>query len=287
MKYATLLALALLPFYFFDGCTSSPLGENQLSLGKRQLKGSVLLSDGVTPSDIYVWLDGFNIGTRTDETGHFNLTLPAPASQSGGGISGAFHIYYYLANYSLDSTLVGINKGEFIFGQNGVSSKGELLSPIRLSRKLKITTTAVPTFISVEELVMGTPRLVAVSIKLEAGDDPVTVIFPKQSGDILGPIIFKNTETNEVVFLSSTITGIPSPDNLTLQNSELVRLIAVPMSPNLMPFGQYEIIPFLYVEDGNVPDELIQSLGDSAFSLTTDFLNLPMKRNTAVFSYQP
>ncbi len=287
MKYASLFALALLLLYFFAGCTSSPLGENQISLGKRQLKGSVLLSDGVPPSDIYVWLDGFNIGTRTDEKGHFDLVLPAPASQAGGGISGAFHIYYYLANYSLDSTLVGISKGEFIFGQNGVSSKGELVSPIRLPRKLKITTTAIPTFISVEELIMGTPRLVAISVELEAGNDPVTVIFPKQSGDILGPMIFRNTETNEAIFLGSTITGIPSPDTLTLQKSNLIRLVAVPMSPNLMPFGQYELIPFLYVKDDNVPDELIRSLGDGVFFLTANFLNLPMKRNTAVFSYQP
>lgn len=268
-------------------CTSSPVGDNEISPGKRQLSGEVILSDDGDPEGVYVWLSGFDIGARTDRKGHFELILPPPSQQaSSGGVSGAFQLYFYVANYNLDSTTVAIDKGEFVFGQGEVNSQGQLSAPKFLTRALKISTSVIPPSLSTQDLDLGVPRPVFVSVKLEAGTRPVTVDFPLQSGDVLGPIIFRNIDTDSTVIFGSTINGIPGTARLTLQDAEFIRLMTVPMSPNIMPFGKYEIIPYLFVEQ-KLPRGLLQSLGEDVESLSPAYLNIPFKRQSAIFSFDP
>ncbi len=43
--------------------------------------------------------------------------------------------------------------------------------------------------------------------------------------------------------------------------------------------GQYEIIPYIVVNQNKIPQELLESLGSNVQSLSFEYLNLPFKRD--------
>ena len=65
-------------------CTKNPFHNNGSVSDHYSIKGSVELDDGENPESLYVWLEIINIGTWTDTTGQFSLSLPPTGSSEGG-----------------------------------------------------------------------------------------------------------------------------------------------------------------------------------------------------------
>jgi len=70
-------------------------------MDRQLLQGKVTLEGASDNSKILVYFEKFDIFTETDIDGNFNIILPPPHLQPGDGITGAFRIYYYVANYKI------------------------------------------------------------------------------------------------------------------------------------------------------------------------------------------
>ena len=66
-------------------------------------------------SEIYVWLEGTELITQTDENGDFKMPLPTSSEQGTGSIvTGTYKLYFYLANYRLEYVTIELLNVAFI-----------------------------------------------------------------------------------------------------------------------------------------------------------------------------
>lgn len=278
-RISILMVIICLAIYY--GCTESPLGEDEISLGNRQIQGEVRLSNNMTPGDVYVWLEGFNIGTRTDEEGKFQIALPPPSLQTNSnGVTGAFNLYYFVANYNLTSTQIFTQNGLFVYSQGEINKDGQLNQPKFLTQNLRIETKVKPTSISISDIEeMGqVPFIVRVDVILQAIKDSVIVFYPGKVQGISGPLIFRNIESDEITILKSVISGFVENDSDTIDFVPKIRTMAILLGPNDLAAGEYEIIPYLLIKNGEIPAQLIAGLGENVEKLGPDYLILPIRR---------
>lgn len=251
-------------------------------LSSRQIRGRVELSRSLNPQGVFVWLDGVDIGTRTDNNGRFTVTLPAVEDQSApGGTSGVFNLYFYLANFTLTTTPVVLRNGVFVYPQGEINQDGELSRPKFIPELLHIEIVVTPP-------IMVAPGLIdtaLVEVKLSALEDSVTVVFPRSIPGRLGAIFFRNVS-------SGAILVHPLFPGLTLEQTEAVgktayTTIAI-FNPARMrlPAGKYEIIPYLLVKHAPVPPALLAKLGDQVEALGPNYLMIPFRREGGSFELQ-
>ena len=259
-------------------CTWNPFGEEDITAGYRQVSGEVRLHDGSSPEGVYVWLEVFKLGTKTDETGHFTLTLPPKSSQtSTSGLSGFFNLYFYIANYLLDSSQVGIVEGEFVYDKADINKEGKLYAPKMMRRFLRIETLAEPT--SVFANYTGN---IEVKVTLTATIDSVTVVVPKSIGGMLGAVLLKRSGS-ENVYIFNSAPLIESREKFLVGKT----LRTIGMSFNLLQtplgVGTYEVIPYLLMAHEPIPEDLLKSIGPNVEKLGPDYLNIPFRREGGQF----
>lgn len=275
-KYLSLMVgLVLLCSY---GCTENPIGEDAITGGARQIRGQVRLSNDLSPENVYVWLEGFNLGTRTDAQGNFQLTLPIMGSQgNSNGVSGAFNIFYFLENFRLERTPVFVRDGTFLYSVGEVNSEGRLNRPKFLSRKLEVETRVQPESASISAL-RASKALLRIDVYLQAVNNSVIVFFPGIVGDTRGPLFFRNMATDEIFIKPSAVVELVQSAVDTIDSAPARRTMIIELTPDLLPPGKYEVLPYLLVRDVSVPPQLIESLGLDVESLGPEYLYLPMKR---------
>jgi hypothetical protein len=265
--------IALIGLSNFCGCTSNPFGEDDIASGTGTIRGSVQLSNRASPEGVYLWLDGFNLSTRTDASGNFVLTLPPPSAQgSSGGISGVFNLYFYLANYLLASTQVATQKGGFVYARGDLNAKGELAAPKTLQRFLRISTLVAPS--SVRTNFTGN---INVEVTLEATIDSATVIFPKAVGGLLGAIFIKRAGSEEV-FLAESVPGAVTRDIQIIGRAPHRRLMLFNLLQRPLPPAEYEVIPYVLIRHEFIPPGLMASLGANVEDFGPDYLKIPFSR---------
>lgn len=262
-------------------CTLNPFGSDEISSQYRRITGNVYLRDRTTPGGIYVWLDGFKVGTYTNENGEFNLGLPSKSSYGDeSGLSGVYSLFFYCANYILDSAQVVVRNGEFVYSRGDINEDGRLAAPRELKRFLRIETViepnSIPTYYSDN---------IEVTVTLTATSDTVTVITPYAVPPMMGAVLLKKTDSDNVY----SFTTIP-------YSTARVKLVIgpnptdLPMSFNTLytqlPVGEYDVIPYILVHHEPIPKDLLNSIGQSAQRLGPDYLKVPFKRIGGSFRVQ-
>ena len=120
-------------------CTSNPFFNDSIEqLNRLVVKGEIRLNDSQTHDNIFVWLEGLEINDYSDANGKFSLELPTPTEQA---VSGIYKIFYYVGNYEIETSSVGINNGEFIFGAEDINNEGKISNIIMLQKLVNIETT--------------------------------------------------------------------------------------------------------------------------------------------------
>lgn len=281
MKRERILVLLLLAagFVILPGCTSNPFGSNKISEGKRAMSGTVRLADQSNSKDIFVWMNGFKISTLTDENGEFTLNLP---SQGGNGkVSGVFAVYFYMANYALDSAQVVVQNGEFLYSRGDLDKNGHVVSTKSLRRFLEINAEVAPATVEQD----FNFRIGVVS-RLRALVDSCTVIFPGSVGDLLGAVFFKNIATGEIVTFQS-VPGSHIRDVAIVGRTITERVMAFELSQIILAPGQYEVIPQVLVRHQALPPGLIESIGPGVEEINPNYLKIPFRRTNGKFEVTP
>ena len=276
-RYAMLIMVGVF-LARFSGCTWNPFGEDEISSGHRQIRGTVQLHDGSSPEGVYVWLDGFNIGDYTDGTGQFKLILPAESSHgSSSVVSGIYSVYFYIANYGLDSAQVVVQDGEFVYSRGDINKDGKLYAPMVMRSFLRINTSVEP--LSVSANYTGN---IEVKVTLTAMIDSATVVVPKSIGGMLGAILLKKSDSQTVTIFTSAPYIETRAAILVGKVGRTIGMTFNFINRSLGP-GTYEVVPYLLIAHEPIPEDLMESLGPNAEELGPDYLNIPFRREGGQF----
>jgi hypothetical protein len=276
--FFVLLHAALLPLL---GCLENPFGDDEISGGTRSVRGVVRLNNNASPQGAYVWLEGFNLGTQAGAQGEFTLTLPPAASQGGGGASGAFQVYFFLANYELVTSSVVTRNGAFLYDQGEINKSGELRNTKVLRQFLRISTQVSPS--TVPANYNGT---ISVETTFEATIDTATVVFPNTIAGLLGAVLARRVGTNEA-FIYQAVPGASNVETQRFTRAPAKRGMTMNFTTAPLPPGDYEIIPYILIRHQSVPSLLLASLGGGVEQLGQSYLNMPMKREGGQFKVTP
>lgn len=268
---------------WWGGCTESPF-ENEINPIARVIRGQVQLDD---PQDaragIYVWLEGAHLSARTDSAGKFELTIPNILVATGGAkVSGIFRLYFYIANYGLTSVETAVRDGLFEYNFGALDANGDLLDPVRLRKILTIKTLVVP--LSVAQTYDGP---IDMQTTFRATGDSVTIVVPKSVGGLLGGIFFRHRQTGKI-FIDIPDEGADTQERVVIGQEPLSRRQVFQLNGSnfrelYLPPGDFEVIPFVFIEQENMPSGLLKSLGEKVEEPAPDYLNIPFRREGGAF----
>lgn len=234
------------------------------------------LKDGADPEGTFIWLEGFDSSTRVDSSGNFELSIPPKQAQGGtNGISGIFSIYYYIANYELASSNIVTRNSEFVFLSGDLNDIGEL-TPVTLQRNLRIHTKVIPDSVSTDYT-----GFIDVEVSLVA-NNPVDVEFPFSVPRTLGVILACCDSTNQIIIFKA-YPNVLSSSIIEIKDSQITRSLSFTLATIDLPAGDYEIIPYLFVNRDDIPSELLLNLGNTVKALGREYLNMPLKRTGGSF----
>ena len=282
-----LFYLLIITSFFFSGCTENILDSQPILASKNQITGTVKLNARKNAEGIYVWLEGLNIGQKTDENGKFKIEIPPFRLQEDqAGLTGVFNLYYYSANFNLESTKLVFRNGSLASQQDVINDNGELLKPQVVLQNLKIQTLAVPESVSSAEVAQAELRresiVVILKVTLQALLGSLTVEFPTVVDNLISPIMFRNVNTDEVFILESRIAGLSFDDFLILGDEPVSRFLIIELQSHHLPKGEYEIIPYLLI-NRSLPEGLLESLGENVEEFGPNYLKMPIWREPSRF----
>lgn len=277
------LTMFMLGCMWWGACTDSPF-DNEIRPVSRTIRGEVRLDDRVDArAGVYVWLQGLNLSARTDSLGKFELVIPNTlVGQNGVKVNGVFSLYFYVANYSIDSLAVVVRDGLFEYSQSGLDADGNLLEPIRLFKILTITTIVVPPEVA---QTYGGP--IDMQTTFRATGDSVKIVVPKSVGGLLGGIFFRHRQTGKI-YIDIPDEGADTSDRLLIgqepfSRRQVFQLNGTNFRELFLPTGDFEVIPYFFIDQDNMPRGLLESLGDEVEAPTVEYLKIPFRREGGAF----
>ena len=113
--------------------------------------------------------------------------------------------------------------------------------------------------------------------------DSVTVWFPTMAEKFLGPVIFKELNTDQMYILESSIAGLSFNDVINIDLEPISRFMLIGLQSNSLPVGEYEVIPYILIRREPIPVGLLESLGENVEALGPDYLKIPILREVSPF----
>jgi len=253
-------------------CTENPFFKEKIKFNERQtISGNVGLESSDDNSGIVVYLESFELFTKTDSDGNFTLIIPAAHLQPGDGLTGLYKIYFYVANYRIEFLTVLVSNGEFVFDIVDLNSQGEIKRKVVLKKLLDVSSKVTP--VSINEDYDGD---INVELTLNNRIDSV----------IVSTFIVKKKELGSVYLSSINQVHLIKLRNVSLKSfvisdQTIFRMeIDWGLEKEGIGAGNYDVIPYLQIYQEGVPDKLLKYIGVNSQSFHPDFLNLPFRRQT-------
>ena len=255
----------------FISCTENPFFDDEISYSEKlEITGNVLIEGESDHSDVLIYMEGFDIFTKSDRNGNFKIKIDiAPALQPGGGVTAFYKIYFYVENYQYKSAMVFIKDGEFVYGSADLNLNGQLSEQIVLPKILDIKTEIRP------ETVKNTFNdSILIIVRLENVRDSVIVGSHFTKDDNFASAYLRQ---NESIYLLSS----PSTFRKVLIDSIEFWEMKADLNANNFKVGSYEIIPFIKVFQEGLPNKIFTFYGRKSMQFTDEFLKLPYRRKNA------
>ena len=271
--------------FVYLSCTDNPFFTDQeFWSDKLVIRGNVELNKSSDKSGVYVWFEGLNVSTYTTRDGRFELKLSSPASLPGGATAwnGVYKLYYYMANYKCEFSSVLIRNGKIEYGNKDVDNSGNIKEKIQLIELLRIQTTISPCSTK-ENYVRGQK----IEILFNAYGKTINFDTYQPLNSYSAAIIFKNIEfpyTHSIFVLANMneFKTIKLSDsvvwNMRLGGGEEWDIEPIPAES-----GDYEIVPFVLIEQEGLPEELLLSLSEYYNVFSSEYLKIPFKWEADTF----
>jgi hypothetical protein len=266
----------------FFSCTSNPFWEDSPTI-EMKITGEVLTENNQTNVPVSVWLETFDLYTTTDSVGYFSFSI-TNSQTPNGSMNGPVNLYFFIHNYELDSVTAYFTNGMFSKEQTNFSEDGELLNPVEMKKIL-----SGDVILHFNKNSIQTRDTLRVSFNLETHSavsiDTYKYILQEDGSDFHSGLFFRSLTDNETItiyrFNGTDQSGNSVEDklrNLTYVENESITWTYYLLSDSLnLSSGDYEVLPYLLVRQDQIPNGLIEALGgDSAFTLSAYFLDLPL-----------
>lgn len=254
-------------------CTQNPFDDQAEITSKNKISGFIELEGAADARHVYVWLDMFDLGDFTDARGHFQLELPPPEQQPHGGYTGQVNLYFYSANYQIDSTSLIIRRGEFLFPQGLTDEAGQLRNPVVLEKLLDVTVTVDPAAFSADD---SAP--VEIIVNICAARYPVEVLTTETNELEIAAFLAERVDTSEGGFFPINADAYREVFRLVENEAETWESFFVPAQARL-PAGEYRMLPYIWVRQRGLPRRLIESLEIPYEQFSPAYGNLPFQRH--------
>jgi hypothetical protein len=259
-------------------CTSNPFFKED-KIKPEQISGQILLDSTDTPDNIYVWLAIFNINTLTDSEGRFTLSLPAPETIGlGSNFSGNVDLYFYVANYYIDSTTIIFSNGKLLDDQTAVDNDGELGAPITLSKIASIVTFA--------DQSLTNPNQLKIFVTLTALDRDFKIYtLQKQLAKVYyrTGLIVESLDNPDPIRILVNLTQSKLMSEVLPVGEPQQWVYELTLDTLDLPTGDYRAVLYLLLPQAGVPDGLLSSISGEVEKFGEDYLLLPMKREGGEF----
>jgi hypothetical protein len=272
MKY---LSIFIFLIFINNSCTDNPFFDDNTAKDTRVISGKVLTESGDAPENIYVWLEQLNISTRTNSQGNFKLELPRTDDLSG--YNNDLKLYYYVGNYAIQHSNLLVVDGVFEFGKYDINSDGFIKETVYLKKLIDITTTIRPGTISADY-----NRTVTVEVNIINLDTNLLVRNRMTRESVLSGFILREINSPRT---SAKRYDFSSVNYRAYYISEAVTWTGIiGWEPNYLPSGTYEVSPYIFLIQEDIPEELLESFGTDANLFTDAYLKIPFKQNPALLT---
>ena len=272
----------LLALFIELSCTENPFWSDPPTTVMK-LTGIVNTDNNITNAPAYVWLEGLDIDTVTNDNNEFIIELNNTQT-SNGNINGPLRTYFYLHNYRIDHATIYFTDGHFSDSQTDFSTDGELLEPVLLEKLVSAETSLPPIFnTSFEETLK-------VKLDLDVHNSATWLIGYKRvlsqnmylpSGVIFRSILYPQVIHINRLYHDSIVPLEYDPGSAITWTYEIDSDSLHTLS------GDYEVFPFFLVNQDHVPDDLLYSLGiDDIFTINSEYLQLPMDMTPGTLTVQ-
>ncbi|MBC8345296.1 MAG: hypothetical protein ISR82_01555 [Candidatus Marinimicrobia bacterium] len=268
-----------LPFFsalfLLGACEDNPFfGTDKIP--ERELTGTVSLEFSEDQSAVYVWLEGTELITQTDENGDFTMPLPTPSEQGTGSIvTGSYKLYFYLANYRLEYVTIEFLNGEVVEDLSTISKTGELKRIVSLKNILTLESEINPQSYNLIE-----DDSITINVKLIPNTSGVFItsivkVYPQNHIVRTGYLIFNE---NQKLIQSIDIDGSRKKREAVMSPKK-EWMAQFPLKKSLYSSkGEYNIIPYIVVDRSDVPPKLESLIAPNHKLFDQNFIMYPLKR---------
>ena len=272
----------LLALFIELSCTENPFWSDPPTTVMK-LTGIVNTDNNITNAPAYVWLEGLDIDTVTNDNNEFIIELNSTQTPNGN-INGPLKTYFYLHNYRIDHATIYFTDGHFSDSQTDFSTDGELLEPVLLEKLVSAETSLPPIFnTSFEETLK-------VKLDLDVHNSATWLIGYKrvlsQNMYLPSGVIFRSILYPQVIHINRLYHDSIVPIEYD-QGSAITWTYEIDSDSLDTLSGDYEVFPFFLVNQDHVPDDLLYSLGiDDIFTINSEYLQLPMDMTPGTLTVQ-
>jgi len=248
-------------------CTSNPFFGNDTALENLLIKGKVTLEEETDYSNVFIWLRGINVKTRTKADGSFSLQLPNPKSLPGGAFAwnGELPLYFYMDNFRIDSVMVFILNGKLKPEQENISDSGKLKTNRNLRKIIRIHSTCEP-----EQILAIDSTVITVRIEVLQRSTGSRLFTYKDSDDSLKAFYIFNVKNPVEKFKKFFIP--PGSPYKGFFNKALYGEHKIKVS---LPKGEYKIMPFIHLAQAGIPNDMFIEIGEYPDRFTGEYLKMP------------
>ena len=246
----------------------------------RTISGYVQMEHQTNHDNCAVFLDSVNIGTYTDSSGSYSLTL-ADSMFNGDTLllQGRLKLYFYSYNYELDSLYVALGREGFIKDSLAIDAQGHVKN-ILVKQVFSIKLVTDTTYYAVDDTIWMTMYM------KKFGTDTIEIKIINSVGGRIGSVFFlyalpynyfipQEPIPNEAIYIWSDSTVV-------------IDLIGYwPLAQSIFsyfdyPVGYYTLIPHVLKSDWSIerwwkmPENLERFLPNNQFT-NSDYLYHPKK----------
>ena len=265
---------------FICGCTSNPLWDDQPTK-KLTISGTVNAEDRETDVPVYVWVEDLNISGRTNSDNEFSIDISSLETVDGS-FSGEVRVFYYIHNYKVEYSVLGVTEGRFSSIQTDFDEDGMLNQQIVLEKLASFNVSCDDAWDrSLEDSIR-------IRMEIKVNDHNISMLTGLKSVDqdyAPAGVMFYQSASEDFYFDQNNVAFIVQSDFSSGASVELLYWLG--NGDIAAPAGMYTIRPWFFIIEADIPDGLYQSLGvNDLQSINFNHLGLPLDASKRIISLQ-
>jgi hypothetical protein len=282
-------------FLLASSCTENPFSSPE-DIEMAVISGEVEMEEE-DQSDVYVFLEGFNLSDVTNEKGKFSIPISSNYQRgTEKSYTGRFRLFFFISDYYLKYIEISFINGQLVENQDLISEKGKIRSKIYLRKLVDVETS----FVEEEEekdtinVKKNSEKEIKCNITYLA-DTFMSVKIPSnmrvREGTSYFGLLFYPRKNSKDVKIYDSHKYVSSLLNRVVLHSNDPKTIEYKIYPDQFDIepGFYKVTPYVQIEyPYSIHEELqrrIDSLGDSIKVENKTYHILPNKFDHSIINF--